>query len=191
MSPTNKTPGAGRRSGAGNFVTAIDTNSAPYRVADAQAAVRTPAAWLRYLGAHNLRRFCIHEHAHAIVAHHFGVFGVVSIRRIGGGRQAHYTGQFTPCAQLQGKIGRLVGLAGTIAQCYDADHDVSAREIEEAINDGVTDLPAIDARYAAGYDERDIEQCLTIIRQRWSGILEAALFQAAMVAIEIHDERAT
>ena len=119
--------------------------------------------------ADDLRQSCIYGYAHQVVAHQFGVGGFINIVKNthGGEWEKHYTGKFTARAHLQGQVARLVGLSGPVAACFDEDHNVSVPEIEERINFDLFNLSATDAPAIEASDERDIEQCLTIIRQRW------------------------
>ena len=131
--------------------------------------------------ADDIRQSCIYGYAHQVVADQYGVGGFIKlIKNVNGGAwEKHYTGEFTACAQLQGEIARLVGLAGPVAACYDEDPDVSVPEIEERISLGLFNLSATDATVIEASDKREIEQCLTIIRQRWDDIVRNARMHAA------------
>ena len=131
--------------------------------------------------ADDLRRSCIYGYAHQVVAHQFGVGGFIHIVKNvnGGALEKHYTGEFTARAQLQGQIARLVGLAGPVAACYDEDPNVSAPEIEERISFDLFNLSATDAPAIEASDERDVEQCLLIIRQQWDDIVRNARIHTA------------
>jgi hypothetical protein len=134
--------------------------------------------------AEDLRRSCIYGYAHRTVAHTFGVRGIVNVvfNLNGGDTEKHYTGEFRARAVLLGRPARLVGMAGTVAACYDEDPGVLVREIGERLSYGLFDAPALGAPPVAPSEHRDIAQCLTIIRERWHRILRNARNHASFVA---------
>jgi len=133
--------------------------------------------------AEDLRKSCIYGYAHRTVAHRFGVRGIVNVvfNLNGGDTEKHYTGEFRARAVLVGRPARLIGMAGTVAECYDEDPGVLVRDIGERLRYGLFDSPAMDTPSVAPGEQRDIAQCLTIIRQRWHHIVRNAANHASLV----------
>ena len=124
-------------------------------------------------GTGNLRRTCVHEYAHWAVARSLGACGFVTIVR--GSANASGAPQFGGRFQLHGELAaeewRVVALAGAIAECYDDDRAISADAIVAGLRCGSIALSGTDATLAAGYDERDVAQCLALVKSAWHEIL--------------------
>ena len=131
---------------------------------------------------HDLRLACIHEHAHAAVAGHFGIVGRVTIFENPDGSldgEKFFGGNFQLYAGGDAHQHRMIGLAGTVAENVDRDPGIEAWEIQEYLDLHVIELSATDAELAGDYAEGDVEECLALVRQWWSGIAQEAKFEAA------------
>jgi hypothetical protein len=124
-----------------------------------------------------LRRSCIHEFAHAAVARHFGVFGSVEVfpNETRGPDDKFFAGQFTLYGPLSAEHGRIVGLAGTVAEYVDGDPHVDAESVAEYLF--ADDLSETDARLADGFDGDDVEETVALVKRLWSEIVQSAEFE--------------
>jgi hypothetical protein len=120
----------------------------------------------------NLRRACLHEHAHLAVARALGASGFVSIRCAGRGADGalRFGGRFQMYGELGDDDWRIVALAGAIAECLDTDPTLSAGRIAERLRTGADALSGRDAELAAGYGDHDVERCLDLVRAMWREI---------------------
>jgi hypothetical protein len=146
------------------------------RTPNRDAAVHWRAAGYVYS---DLWRACLHEHAHAAVARHFDVLSDVRIERNpdGGPEQRHYVGQCRMYSRPEGMPGRIVGLAGTVAECVDEDNDVESWDVAEYLLLELITLSNTDADLASGYSDADIALCLQLVRRMWPEIVSMATRQ--------------
>ena len=119
-----------------------------------------------------LRRACLHEYAHLVVARHFGAAGFVTIA--GDATSYRYGGRFQMYGELADDEWRIVALAGVVAERLDEEPAVSASVLAAALPADSDGLSGTDAELAAGFDEADVERCLCIIRTLWRDIASEA-----------------
>lgn len=123
---------------------------------------------------HDLRHALRHEHAHRLIAQHFGVVGIVDITAHpeGGIEQGRYTGQFRyynapPTKRAQ----RLIGLAGTVANLLASEPDVTAWDLFDYL-EYEPEFSPTDRALAGRYTVRDIEMVLQLLRQYGPALVE-------------------
>jgi hypothetical protein len=119
-----------------------------------------------------LRRACLHEYAHLVVARHFGAAGFVAIA--GDATSCRYGGRFQMYGELADDEWRIVALAGVVAERLDEEPTVSASVLAAALRADSDMLRGTDARLAAGFEESDIERCLCLVRTLWRDIASEA-----------------
>src|SRR5262245_40796742 len=124
----------------------------------------------------DLRRACIHEYAHFLVARELGAAGFVTIscaRDELSGRP-----RFGGCFQMHGELAadewRIVALAGAIAECVLDDDEIAAPAILGRLSRGDIELSGPDAVLAAEYDAGDVTRCLAIVRRAFPMIAAEA-----------------
>jgi hypothetical protein len=100
--------------------------------------------------AHALRRACLHEYAHLIVARHFGAAGFVTIA--GDATSCRYGGRFQMYGELADDEWRVVALAGVVAERLDEEPTLEACTLAAALRADADLLSGTDARLAAGFD---------------------------------------
>jgi len=123
--------------------------------------------------ARDLHRACIHEFAHWAVAGHFGAAGFVTIVRSVAGRSS-CGGRFQMYGDLADDEWRIVALAGTVAECFADDPGVDALAIVDYIRKDPDALSDVDAQLADGFEDRDVERCLGIVKALWREITNEA-----------------
>jgi hypothetical protein len=131
----------------------------------------------------NLRRACLHEHAHLAVARALGASGFVTIACTGRGADGalRYGGRFQMFGELVEGDWRIVALAGAIAECLDGDPSINARAVARRLRLDADALSGRDAELAAGYRQDDVARCLEIVRAAWREIESAACERIAVI----------
>ena len=117
---------------------------------------------------HALWRACLHEYAHLVVARHFGAAGFVAIA--GDATACSYGGRFQMYGELADDEWRIVALAGVVAERLDEEPTVTASVLSAALRADPDMLRGTDARLAAGFDEADVERCVSLVRVLWRDI---------------------
>lgn len=118
--------------------------------------------------SHALWRACLHEYAHLVVARHFGAAGFVAIA--GDATSCRYGGRFQMYGDLADDEWRIVALAGAVAERLDEEPTVMASVLAAALRADPDMLRGTDARLAAGFDEPDVERCVSLVRTLWRDI---------------------
>jgi len=120
----------------------------------------------------DLRRACVHEFAHWAVARNLGAAGFVTIvaRPADMPDAMHFGGRFQLYGELAADEWRIVALAGTVAECFDDDREISASTIVAGLHRGVIALSGSDAQLASGFDEHVVQQCLSAVKGAWHEI---------------------
>ena len=126
--------------------------------------------------ARDLRRVCIHECAHEVVARHFGAACAVAITPNPNGsiEEQFYTGQLEIFAKLPKPQTRLICLAGSIAEQVDRDPSVKADDLADWLENGTLELSPTDAVGAGAYKLRDVRRCISLVKKLWPAIETAA-----------------
>ena len=125
--------------------------------------------------ARDLRRTCIHEYAHEVVARHFGAPSYVTITANPHGsiEDKFYSGQCAICAKLATQQIRLVCLAGIIAEHIDSDRLADADDLADWFMGGKLTLSDTDAVGAGAYKLRDVKRCVSLVKELWPEIESA------------------
>jgi hypothetical protein len=129
----------------------------------------------------SLERVCLHEYAHWALARALGACGFVRVRRFALDIvPARYVGSFEMHGELGEREWRVVALAGTMAEWM---HDAPAIGVDDVMvrlaAGGV--LSRQDARLAQGYDRTDVEDCIALLREQWTGLLRDASERVAEI----------
>ena len=118
--------------------------------------------------SHALWRACLHEYAHLVVARHFGAAGFVAIG--GDATTCRYGGRFQMFGELADDEWRVVALAGVVAERLDEEPTVTASVLTAALRADPDLLRGTDVQLAAGFDEADVERCVSLVRMLWRDI---------------------
>jgi hypothetical protein len=118
--------------------------------------------------SHALGRVCLHEYAHLVVARHFGAAGFVAI--VGDSTSCRYGGRFQMYGELADDEWRIVALAGLVAERLDDEPTLTASVLAAALGADPDLLSGTDAQLAAGFDEVDVERCLSLVTTLWRDI---------------------
>lgn len=134
--------------------------------------------WVR-----DLARACIHEHAHACAAQHFGVWGRVGIIPTGAGslEEKHFVGQFHMHGHLRPQHARVVGLAGVMAEAaFFDDFDLDdADALFDDLKYGDTGISESDARLVGRPRLSVVRATASTLRLVWPQLLADASAQFA------------
>ncbi len=139
--------------------------------------------------ARELRKACIHECAHAAIARYFGSTASVTIiaNPAASIDQKFYFGRVDCSPKLSKATKRLVSLAGTIAEQFDEDHEVTGHDIATRIEHEAITFSEKDADGAGGYTRQHLDECVALVRKLWIEIeREASQQMAQQVAGSAH-----
>lgn len=133
-----------------------------------------------------LWKACIHECAHAAIARRFGASAEVKIRANADTSMQEnlYIGRCKIVPELPKEQTRLVALAGVIAEQFGKNHDVTGDFIAKWIELENITLSARDAAGASGDTRRDLDECVSLVRQLWTDI-EREASHLNLIAVEM------
>jgi hypothetical protein len=123
------------------------------------------------LRSSDLRRMLAHEHAHCLIARHYGVHAHVRIDRNpnGGADEKFYFGKCHFFASTATKHAlRLIGLAGVAAELLVGNSEADEGDLEDVLC--IDGLSETDAEYAGEYRYCDLVAVLKLVRKLWPQI---------------------
>jgi hypothetical protein len=118
----------------------------------------------------------LHEHAHAVVARHFGVLGYVRLvpNPRGGLEEKYFGGSYHSIVKPRGFAKRMICLAGIVAELIETEPQIEPYEAFELLSDGYIEMSKMDADCAGSFTMKDVEESYRLVQSLWDEIrLEA------------------
>ena len=123
---------------------------------------------------HDLRRACLHEGAHCIVARYFGIQAHAHVEPTGTDDPMNYkawVGRTSLFMIADACQRRLIGLAGTVAEELDCNPNADAIDLFDSLESGTIFLSDTDSNLVGPYTDDDVAQCMALVRELWHLIL--------------------
>jgi hypothetical protein len=146
------------------------------RVGAAPDPLPKPKTRIDKVKLRDLRRVCIHECGHMLVARHFGAIGHIrlELNDSGGAGERYVVGRFHLLMALVDPVGRrITGLAGAVAE-HLHEQGVDAEVWMFGLLKYATCLSETDADFAGDYSREDVEACVALLRQLWPQVTQEA-----------------
>jgi len=133
---------------------------------------------LKKLKSTELWQLCVHESAHAAVAHYFDAVAAPVIEanpHVVPGEDNHYLGRTEVATILPTAQRRLVALAGTVAELFDKNRGITGDWISRLIKLKNVSLSPRDAEGAGDYTTQHLDECVALVGELWPKIESEAL----------------